>query len=291
MSLDATRWAWEQAEIKATEKLVLLSLADRADENHTCYPSVDRLADDTCLNRKTIMAAISALESAGLIAVDRVFGAANKYQLIGVVDRHTTSTKNGTGSSGKSKGSTNTRFGTAFRKGTSTEIGTGEPEQTSTSFGTSTEFGTSTKNGTRPVPKTVLEPVPNLGHEPTTEPTKNLFTAGAAVSTASFQSPISNWIPRPDSITALVTIHGVPRQFVDEQLPEFRAYWHDRNLPATSWDSKFIQRVGREWKTTGHAWKPAPQSAHGDTYDQLNDTSWYDGKPAPDLKLISGDGS
>jgi pyocin large subunit-like protein len=67
MSIDATRWAWEQVCDKATDKFVLLSMADRADEHHCCYPSIQRLADDTQLNRKTVMECIRRLESRGLI--------------------------------------------------------------------------------------------------------------------------------------------------------------------------------------------------------------------------------
>lgn len=57
MSLDATKWAWEVqfsdrkgGSLKPLKRLVLLSLADRAGEEHTCYPSVKRLEDDTNLD-------------------------------------------------------------------------------------------------------------------------------------------------------------------------------------------------------------------------------------------------
>lgn len=125
MSVDATRWAWQQ-KLPASRKLVLLSLADRASEDHTAWPSVQRLADDTGLDRKTVMEAISELERDGLIEPAKVPGKVTVYKLLGVVDRHATSTENGT----------------------------------------STKNGTGTKNGTAPVPKTVLLPVPKTGHEP-----------------------------------------------------------------------------------------------------------------------------
>jgi hypothetical protein len=87
MSIDATRWAWMQA-LKPTVKLVLLALADRAGENHECWPSIERLVKDTCLHRETVFAAIKELESQGLLKVTRVQGLGNKYQLTGVVDRY-----------------------------------------------------------------------------------------------------------------------------------------------------------------------------------------------------------
>lgn len=133
MSLDATRWAWQQKGIRAADKFVLVSLADRADEKHCCYPSIARLSADTLLDRKTVLASISRLEAAGLVSADRRHGESTKYLLVGVSCRHETSTENGT----------------------------------------SPKNGTGTKNGTPPVPKTVPPPVPKTGHESTTEPTKN----------------------------------------------------------------------------------------------------------------------
>ena len=74
MSLDATVWAWrvELPQIKGGSKkpmkrLVLLSLADRAGEDHCCYPSVSRLSKDTGMDRKTIFKVIAELIEDGLI--------------------------------------------------------------------------------------------------------------------------------------------------------------------------------------------------------------------------------
>lgn len=92
MSLDATCWAWQQ-KVRPTQKLVLLSLADRADEKHQCHPSIARLEADTGLYRETIMEAIAAMEEAGILAVDRSHGRGNRYRLLGVVGRHDQSAK------------------------------------------------------------------------------------------------------------------------------------------------------------------------------------------------------
>ena len=74
MSLDATNWAWK---LQLTEKaggcrkplkrLLLLSLADRAGEDHCCYPSMARLEQDTGLERKTVLKIIAELLEEGLI--------------------------------------------------------------------------------------------------------------------------------------------------------------------------------------------------------------------------------
>lgn len=81
MSVDATRWAWRQDCGRATSKLVLLSLADRADDKGVCYPSIQRLERDTCCDRKTVMSALRQLESAGLISAQKVNGKGSIYTL------------------------------------------------------------------------------------------------------------------------------------------------------------------------------------------------------------------
>ncbi|MCU4481334.1 helix-turn-helix domain-containing protein [Acinetobacter ursingii] len=98
MSLDATKWAWEVqftdrkgGSLKPLKRLVLLSLADRAGEEHTCYPSVKRLEDDTNLDRKTVMKIIAELIEDGFIADTGERTGKTKqvkiYKLIGVLGR------------------------------------------------------------------------------------------------------------------------------------------------------------------------------------------------------------
>ena len=74
MSLDASIWAWKQRVGRASAKLVLLSLADRAGETHTAYPSIARLHMDTELDRKTIMDCLEYLATAGLIEAEKANG-------------------------------------------------------------------------------------------------------------------------------------------------------------------------------------------------------------------------
>ena len=66
MSREATDWAWS-LELKASQKLLILSLADRADEYHCCYPSIQRLVKDTGMDKKTIAKWINQMIDDGLI--------------------------------------------------------------------------------------------------------------------------------------------------------------------------------------------------------------------------------
>lgn len=67
MSIDATRWAWTAPVNNSSQRLVLLSLADRAGEEHTAWPSIDRLAKDTVLDKKTVQKVILELIGLNLI--------------------------------------------------------------------------------------------------------------------------------------------------------------------------------------------------------------------------------
>ena len=67
MSIDATRWAWTAPINNSSQRLVLLSLADRAGEDHTAWPSIDRLAKDTTLDKKTVQKVILELINLDLV--------------------------------------------------------------------------------------------------------------------------------------------------------------------------------------------------------------------------------
>ena len=68
MSRAATDWAWSVNVKPATLKLILLSMADRADETHCCYPSIQRIVKDTSLNEKTVQNGINRLIKTGLVS-------------------------------------------------------------------------------------------------------------------------------------------------------------------------------------------------------------------------------
>ena len=167
MSLDATRWAWTAPVESCPQRTILLSLADRAGEDHKAWPSIKRLEVDTKCDRKTIMKVLERLQEINLIRfTEETRGNGVKvYQLVGVRGREDdlTSTKKGT----------STKIGTSTKNGTST----------STKIGTAT----STKNGTQ-----------NLSIESTNESTniyKGKFNfANALVSQGADQKLISEYM-------------------------------------------------------------------------------------------------
>ena len=72
MSVNATRFAWECDLSKTTKRsakrLVLLALADRANKENMCFPSIARVVKDTEMDRKTVMNTINDLIQLGLVS-------------------------------------------------------------------------------------------------------------------------------------------------------------------------------------------------------------------------------
>ena len=68
MSVDATIATWKLGKtVTAIQKLLLLSLADRAGENGECWPGIKRIMKDTNLDRNTIVENRKILVKKGLI--------------------------------------------------------------------------------------------------------------------------------------------------------------------------------------------------------------------------------
>lgn len=67
MSVKAISWAFDQA-LEPSRKIVLLALADFADDAGACWPSMERIAAKSSMSRRTVVRAISELEEAGLVS-------------------------------------------------------------------------------------------------------------------------------------------------------------------------------------------------------------------------------
>lgn len=75
-------WVWEHSPAKGNCRLVLLAIADCADDNGmNAFPSKQKLADKTLLDVSTIRRVVRRLEESGLLSVDRSTerGRANVY--------------------------------------------------------------------------------------------------------------------------------------------------------------------------------------------------------------------
>jgi len=63
-------WAWRQ-QLPSTPKLVLMALADAADDDGNCWPSVATIAEKACVSTRTVQRVIQTLTKLQLLSVQQ----------------------------------------------------------------------------------------------------------------------------------------------------------------------------------------------------------------------------
>lgn len=73
--------AWTAAVISHTAKIVLLALADNANDSGVCWPSIPKIADRCSLDARTVFRAIATLEGGGHLTTQSRPGKATIYRV------------------------------------------------------------------------------------------------------------------------------------------------------------------------------------------------------------------
>ena len=84
VSFKVTNWVWARSESRNGARLVMLALADRADDNGLCWPSIDDLAERTKLSPRAVQKAIATLAEIGELQVENGGGRhrSNRYRIV-----------------------------------------------------------------------------------------------------------------------------------------------------------------------------------------------------------------
>jgi DNA-binding MarR family transcriptional regulator len=77
MTIRAMNWAWE-VKLPPALKLVLLKLADRANDDGECWPGQASVADACGIGERTLVRHIATLEEMGLLRKERRYGDSGK---------------------------------------------------------------------------------------------------------------------------------------------------------------------------------------------------------------------
>ena len=72
---------WPLQGMSGPQKAVLISLADNANDEGVCWPSVARISERTCLAERTVQAAIKWLGQVGILSVRERMGRSTIYTL------------------------------------------------------------------------------------------------------------------------------------------------------------------------------------------------------------------
>jgi len=71
----------------------------------------------------------------------------------------------------------------------------------------------------------------------------------------------SEWRPSADAVEILVNA-GIPVEFVEDAVPEFVLYWRERGVQMSTWNTRFIDHIRRQWDkftaSFGHDSTPRP---------------------------------
>jgi len=79
MSIKLMTAVWDREDLSSTQKLVLLALADWANDDGLCWPSIERVAKKSSLKKRAVQLAIRSLEEMQFIRREEVIGKGNKY--------------------------------------------------------------------------------------------------------------------------------------------------------------------------------------------------------------------
>ena len=81
MSCRARDWAWSRRGLTPALRCILLALAEHADEQGRCWPSLARLAALAEVDRRTVTRGLAALEARALLTRERTTGQSTSYAL------------------------------------------------------------------------------------------------------------------------------------------------------------------------------------------------------------------
>lgn len=82
MSVAVTSWVWKYSTASATELLVMLALADQADDDGMSWPSIAYLARKTRVHQDTVRRALRDLIRDGQISREERIGHSNVYRVL-----------------------------------------------------------------------------------------------------------------------------------------------------------------------------------------------------------------
>src|SRR5580693_7298704 len=75
---------WRIENLSHTEKLVLLCLADNANDDGVCWPAIDNIRKRCSLNKSTVSEVIHRLEAAGYLSIKKRFSQSAIYTVSGL---------------------------------------------------------------------------------------------------------------------------------------------------------------------------------------------------------------
>ena len=242
MSCRARDWAWSCKGLTLAQRVVLLALAERADENGTsCFPSLGLLERTTGLSRRGLTKALSELDG-DLIERDRGGpGRATNYRLLLSIQRGDQGSPED-----REQGSLGNRVPESREQ--SSLPGPGEPGALGNRVPKGRELSARGRELSAPSVGNTVPPNRHKNrHRTVSEPSLS-SDADARPPTRTDNGqrkaePIApNWQPG-ERVFDWAAKQGMTREWVQAQVDEFLVYWSDTAERRKSWDATFINRL------------------------------------------------
>ena len=237
MSCRARDWAWRCRGLTPALRCILLALAEHADEEGRCWPSLARLAELAEVDRRTVTRGLAELEDRALLARERQRGRSTSYALaIGERDRCETH--------GEPAGET--------------PRGVTPPQQGCEAPGGDTPLGATDplSRGKTPLGRGVTPPDLGASHPPNRHKNRHRTVSEPSLCGDTDPRPPTrsdkgqrnaetippDWQPG-ERVFAWAAKQGMTREWVQDQVDEFLVYWSDAGARRKSWDATFINRL------------------------------------------------
>ncbi|ASI92471.1 helix-turn-helix domain-containing protein [Vibrio mediterranei] len=82
MSIKVMSWVWDVSTLKGSDKLLMLCLADHADDNGMCWPSIETMARKSGISVSTVKSTLKKLEGAGWLTKRNRFKTSNSGRVV-----------------------------------------------------------------------------------------------------------------------------------------------------------------------------------------------------------------
>lgn len=82
MSIKIMNEVWTKSKMDGTALLLLLALADNANDDGHCWPSTHYLAEKIRVSKRSVIRLVKKIEAAGELKVKREKGHSNRYQIV-----------------------------------------------------------------------------------------------------------------------------------------------------------------------------------------------------------------
>lgn len=152
MSTIVMSQCWPLQGLSVTQKAVLISLADQANDDGVCWPAINTIATRCCMSARAVRSAMDHLEQVGLLTRERRFNSSNVYSVTPAKFDASAASSKGRRKSGKAGDASGA--GDAPRTGGAPDAVGGAPRAGGEAAGAGPEV--------RPVPpnrnKTIIEP-------------------------------------------------------------------------------------------------------------------------------------